>query len=122
MAVPITGLYSGILALIVIVLGFQVGMARLAKGVSILHGNDLELATVIRRHANFTEAVPIALILMAIVELNGGPTGLLHATGVLLVVARILHPLGLRHDQLRNPLRGIGALGTTLVTLVLGIT
>jgi hypothetical protein len=122
MSVPITALYAGLLALIVIVLGFQVGRARLAKGISILHGNDLELATVIRRHANFTESVPLALLLMVIVELNGGAPGLLHGVGLVLLIGRIIHPLGLKHDQLRNPLRGIGSLATSLSILILAVT
>lgn len=115
---PITALYAGILGLIVIALGFQVGAARLRTGVSILHGDDLELATVIRRHANFTENVPLALVLLGALELNGAGSGLLHGLGLALVACRIAHPIGLRHDDLRRPLRGIGAGGTTLVMAV----
>ena len=75
MIVPITALYAGVLALIVGVLGFQVGSTRSRVGISILHGDDMDLAEKIRRHANFTENVPLALILMAVLELNGCSTG-----------------------------------------------
>ena len=44
MSVPITGLYSGLLALILIALGFQVGSLRSATGISILHGDNMDLA------------------------------------------------------------------------------
>jgi hypothetical protein len=114
--VPITGFYAGVLALIVIYLGFQVGAARLRTNVSILHGDDMELAERIRRHANFTESVPLALILLAVLELNGWSALLLHVLGGALVVARIAHPLGLHHDRMRHPLRGLGAGVTNLVT------
>jgi hypothetical protein len=82
---------------------------RLRTGISILHGDNMELATRIRRHANFTESVPFALILLGFLELNGASTGLLHGLGIALVASRIVHPLGLQHDNVRNPLRGIGA-------------
>ena len=118
--VPITAFYAGLLALIVIVLGALIGPLRLRTGISILHGDNMVLATAIRRHGNFTESVPLALILLGFLELNGASPGLLHGLGIALVVARIAHPLGLKHDNVRNPLRGIGAGGTTLVTLIAG--
>ena len=116
--VPITALYAGLLTLIAIFLGAAVGAMRGSTGISILHGENMELATRIRRHANFTEAVPLALILLAALELNGASPGLLHGLGIALVVARIAHPLGLRHDNIRNPLRGIGAGVTILASLI----
>jgi uncharacterized membrane protein YecN with MAPEG domain len=118
MLVPVTALYAGVLALILIVLSVRVGMMRMKKGISILHGDDIELAEVIRRHANFTEAVPMALILMGLIELNGSSHATLHALGTALVIARLAHPVGLVHDKLQSPLRGIGSGVTTLVTLV----
>lgn len=116
--VPITAFYAGLLALIAIALGAVIGPMRLRTGISILHGDNMELATRVRRHANFTESVPFALILLGFLELNGGSPGLLHGLGIALVVSRIVHPFGLKHDNVRNPLRGIGAGGTTIVTLI----
>ena len=118
---PITGLYAGLMALIAVALGVLVGVQRARTGVSILHGQDMNLATAIRRHGNFTEVVPLALILLAALELNGASPGLLHGLGIALVVARIAHPLGLKHDDMRNPLRGIGAGGTTLITVIAAV-
>jgi len=119
--VPITAFYAGLLALIVIALGVRIGVMRGSTGISILHGDNMVLATHIRRHANFTEAVPLALILIAFLELNGASTGLLHGLGIALVVARIAHPFGLHHDNMRSPLRGIGAGVTVLVTLIAAV-
>lgn len=121
MAVPITALYAGILALIVGALGFQVGTKRSQSGISILHGDDMELAERIRRHANFTENVPLALILLGALELNGASTALLHGLGIALVASRIAHPLGLHHDEMRHPLRAVGAGGTFLVTTIAAV-
>jgi uncharacterized membrane protein YecN with MAPEG domain len=116
--VPITALYAGVLALLLGVLGFQVGAARSRTGISILYGDDMELAEKIRRHANFTESVPLALILMGVLELNGASGLLLHGLGIALVVARVAHPFGLHHDNMRHPLRGVGAGVTFLVTTI----
>jgi uncharacterized membrane protein YecN with MAPEG domain len=116
--VPITGLYAGLLAILALVLGFGVGRKRLQTGVSILDGGRPDLALAIRRHANFTEHVPLALLLLALIELNGARPGLLHGLGAALTLARIAHPLGLHAEDIRRPLRGIGSATTSLVTLI----
>ena len=115
----ITGLYAAIMGLLLLWLDAQVGRLRGQKQVSLYDGGDKELATAIRKQGNFTEHVPLVLVLMALVELNGAPTWLLNATGVALVVGRILHPLGLDYDKMANPMRAIGVLLTLLVILVL---
>ena len=116
--VPITAFYAGLLALIVIALSAVIGPMRLRTGVSILHGDNMVLATMVRRHGNFIEAVPFALILLGFLELNGASPRLLHGLGIALVLSRIAHPIGLKHDNVRHPLRAIGAGATVLVTLI----
>jgi hypothetical protein len=61
----------------------------------------------------------LALVLMALVELNGGNAIFLHVIGVLLVLVRIAHPIGLQHDSIAHPLRAVGAGGTILIMIVL---
>lgn len=118
--VPITALYAALLVVVLTWLTYKVGMMRGKTGVSLLHGDDMELAEAIRRHGNFVEAVPIALILMGLIEANGGNGVFLHVVGALLVICRIAHPLGLHHDRAAHPLRAVGAGGTFLLTIVLG--
>jgi len=119
--VPITAFYAGLLALILIALAGAIGPIRMRTGISILHGQDMVLATAVRRHGNFIEGVPFALILLAALELNGASPVLLHGLGIALVVSRIAHPIGLRHDDMRHPLRAVGAAGTLLVTLIAAV-
>ena len=119
--VPISGLYAALQALLAIGLVFPVGRLRSKTNVSLGSGGNPALEVAIRRHANWTEHVPIALILIALLELNGGSAGLLHGLGASLLVARILHPLGLKADNMKVPLRGIGSIGTLLATLVAAI-
>ncbi len=119
MILPITALYAALLMIIVGYLGYKIGSLRGSTGISIFHGDNMEVATAMRRHGNFTENVPMALILMGIVEANGGNGIFLHVMGVALVLARIAHPIGLHHDSISHPLRAVGALGTFLVMVVL---
>src|SRR5262245_28762897 len=118
---PISGLYAALQALLAIALVMPVGRLRARTNVSLGSGGNPALEVAIRRHANWTEHVPIALLLIALLELNGGSPTLLHGLGASLLVARILHPLGLKADDMRVPLRGIGALGTLLITLIAAI-
>jgi uncharacterized membrane protein YecN with MAPEG domain len=113
--VSITAFYAGLLAILALVLGLQVGRMRLRTGISLYDGGNKELAVAVRRHANFIENVPLALLLIMLAELNGTRVPIVHGLGVTLLVARILHPFGLDYDRMRTPLRGIGAGLTTLV-------
>ena len=117
---PITALYAALLLAVFVALSALVGRQRGRANVSILHGDDMDLAVAIRRHGNFVEYVPLALVLMALIEANGGSALFLHVVGVLLLACRIAHPFGLQHDKSPTPLRAIGAGGTLLLLLALG--
>lgn len=121
MQVPITALYAGIFAIFALVLSFRAGGFRGKTGISVLYGEprNMELAERVRVHQNFLEYVPIVLILMGIVELNGGSATFLYIAGALLVIARIAHAIGLKHDNMAHKGRFIGAAGTALLTLVI---
>lgn len=119
--VPITGLHAALQAFVAVALIAPVGRLRAKYDVSIHAGGHPDLDVAIRRHANWAEHVPFALLLIALLELNGGSAGLLHGLGGGLLVARILHPIGLKAETMRSPLRGIGALGTLLVSAIAAI-
>ena len=116
----VTALYAGLLGLMSIGIAFAAGKLLGAKGISIGDGGDPELALAMRRHANFVEFVPLALILIGILELNGVSTTAIHALGAGLVVCRGCHAVGLK-AEMQSPLRGIGAGGSTLILLVASI-
>ncbi len=118
MIVPITALYAALLAVVAIVLQQLVGQARLRTGVALYDGGDRELGVAIRRHANFTEHVPLVLLLLAILELNGSSPQWLHGLGAVLLASRLVHPFGLHFEVMRRPARLVGALGTVVVTVV----
>ena len=120
MQVPITALYAGIFAIFALVLSFRAGGFRGKTGISVLYGEpqNMELAERVRVHQNFLEYVPIVLILMGLTELNGGSATFLYIVGALLVISRIAHAIGLKHDNMAHGGRFIGAAGTALISLV----
>lgn len=117
----ITALYAGLLGLLAMVLAYRAGSLRGRLNVAIGDGGNRDLLLAMRRHANFVEWVPLALILIALLELNGVPAHAIHALGAILVVSRILHAAGFKADALSSPARLIGAAGTALVTVVAAV-
>jgi hypothetical protein len=88
---PITMLYAGALALLLLVLSARVIQARGQTKVFMGDGGNELMIRRMRGQANFVEYVPMALILMALLEYRGSAPWLLHALGVTLLVARLLH-------------------------------
>ena len=117
--VPITALYAGVLALLLVVLALRVVRLRWKFRVGLGDGGEKAMIRAIRIHGNATEHVPIALLLLLVAELNhAGPT-LLHACGAVLVVARVLHALGLEKSAGASWQRAAGTVGTVGVIVVL---
>lgn len=115
-APTVTLIFAAALGLLNLWLGVRVTRIRMTHKVSLGHGDAPRLEARIRAHANFNEYVPIALILMLLIELNIGPSRWLWGLGALLVVGRLVHPLGLARPA-PNALCEIGA-GLTWVVLL----
>jgi uncharacterized membrane protein YecN with MAPEG domain len=117
MTFHITALYASLFTLGVIVLANVVSAKRGRAGISILHGDNLDLALAIRRHGNLIENAPLMLILMGLCEANGLGAAWLHAMGIVFLVARAAHVAGLSVDKVTAPLRLAGGIGTQLPML-----
>ena len=120
MQMPITLMYASFLAIFALVLSFKAGTARGQSGLSVLFGEpvNMELVQKVRVHQNFLEYVPIFLILFAAIEASGGSSMFLYVVGDLMIIARIAHAIGLKHNNMAHKGRLIGAGGTALLTLV----
>jgi uncharacterized membrane protein YecN with MAPEG domain len=114
----VTALYAGLVGLTAIAIAFRAGSLRGKLNVSLGDGGSRDLLLAMRRHANFAEWVPLALILIALLELNGVSTRAIHALGAALLVSRISPALGSRAETMQGAGRLVGAAGTALVTLV----
>lgn len=118
MTLQFTAIYAIIIVLLAMVLGARVSILRAKTKISILHGDNMQLAERMRMHANLTESAPLALILMGLVEMNGASPAWLHAIGICLVAGRVIHPFGIVHDNPAALARGIGSGLTSLSMLV----
>ena len=91
----ITSAYLGILALLYLVLGLQVSRLRRDNRVVFGDGDNIKLRSAIRAHANFVEYVPIIVLMVALLEMSGMSTMRVHLLMGALLVARLMHPLGM---------------------------
>lgn len=117
----LTGLYASLLGILYIGLAFNIIRLRRKFKVGIGSGDNKFLAKAIRIHGNFAEYIPLALILLAVYELNGASVMVLHALGATLVVGRALHAIGLTKSIGISIQRQVGMMSTFLVILILAI-
>lgn len=117
MSFQVTALYASLVTVWVVVLANIVSAKRGRAGISILHGDNMNLALWIRRHGNLVENAALVLLLMALCEARSMPQAWLHAIGALLIAARLAHAAGLDATRPGAPLRIIGGAGTQLAML-----
>ncbi len=115
----ITGLYAALCALLILMLSFRIVSLRRRLRVGMGDGGDAGLARAIRAQANAIEYIPVLLVMLLIAENNGAGVIFVHACGIVLVLARLLHALGLSGSAGTSIGRFWGTLGTWLLLLVL---
>lgn len=114
---PVTLLYAGLLGLLAVLLANLVLYVRLRPAQQPAWRADATL----RVQANFVENVPMALILLYLLESVGTDPLALHAFGSALLACRILHAWGLARYPGANYPRLIGAQGTFLLLAVMSV-
>lgn len=117
----LTGFYASLLGILYIGLAINIIRLRRRFKVGIGTGKNELLAKAIRVHGNFSEYVPLAIILLGCYEINGASAMMLHFIGSILVLGRVLHVIGLNRTIGVSQQRVIGMLSTFLVILVLAI-
>ena len=113
----ITLLYAALCTLLVLALAGRVIAYRLRHRIGLGDGGQPDLQRRIRTHANAVEYLPLALLLLGGMELNGYPDALIHAFGGTLLLSRLLHAWGLSRFAGVSPGRFAGA-ALTLVLMV----
>lgn len=117
-AFQVIAIYAGLLSLIFLWLGWEVGKIRRRDNVSIGDGGNIALIRRMRGQLNFVESVPLILLMTIIMAVIGAPYWLFHIGGIALVIARFFHGLYFTHDEAPYWQRAVGA----VVTLgILGI-
>lgn len=117
----ITGIYAALSALLVIVLTIRVVLRRREARIGIGDGGDHELAKRIRAHANAVEYLPLALLLLLIVELNQTLPLVVHVFGIMLVAGRLAHAFGLSRSSKVSAGRAVGTLLTLLAIIGMAV-
>lgn len=117
----ITACYLAVLALLYVVLSLQVIRLRRANRAAFGDSGNFALRSAIRAHAHFAEYVPITALMIAMLEMAGAPALRVHLLMGALVVARLLHPLGMYAAPNTLWFR-IGRIGGVTITIGLLIT
>jgi uncharacterized membrane protein YecN with MAPEG domain len=114
----VTPIYIAILGLLFLPFTMRVALYRIKSKISIGAGDDPEMLRRMRGQANFVETVPMALILLIVMEILGASDMWLQALGLTLVCARILHYLGITEiAPIPLAFRFVGILATLLTIL-----
>ena len=121
--IAITPIYAAILALVYVYLAFRVIRNRRAAKVALGTGGDAALERAIRVHGNFAEYVPITLLLLLLLELQGAPRLSVVVIGMVFVAGRGAHAWGLSRDpeDLRFRTTGMAITFATIITTSLGL-
>jgi uncharacterized membrane protein YecN with MAPEG domain len=110
---------AGLLGILLLFLSGYVILGRVKFKIDLGDGGNEQMRQRIRAQANFTEYVPLALLLLILVEVGKiGPGWLPAAMGVTLIVARVWHAQGLLSNPGTSTGRFMGANLTALVIIV----
>lgn len=107
-AFDVTLLYAGLGGFLLVALSFNI-MFQWVR----VTGQGLETDQAMRRAervlSSFVEVTPLALLLLALIESRGAPSGVLHFLGGGFVLARLLHALGSNFTPFAGLLRFLGS-------------
>jgi uncharacterized membrane protein YecN with MAPEG domain len=110
--------YAAINALIMLVLGMLVVRARVKTRTEIGDGGDPAMLGPLRAHANNTEYVPMAILLLLVLYALGANAIVVHAVGGTLTLGRILHAFGLSRNVGTSTPRFLGMVLTWLSYII----
>jgi len=108
----------------------SVGFHRVQSQVGVGFAEDLHLERKIRRHGNLAENAALLIVVLALTELSGAPSGVVMGFALVFAVARASHAVAFMHlDGSHNPdgnkffvgARVIGAMGSALGGVALGL-
>ena len=94
----VTPLYAALCGLLLILLSHRVIRQRQRHDVVLGDDGQPAVLRAMRVQANFVEYAPVALILLALAELQGHVLWMLHGLGLLLVCGRLLHAFGVARE------------------------
>ncbi len=115
----VSALYAVLSALLLMKFSFDVVRLRMQYRVAYGDGGFSELQSAIRIHGNAVEYIPIAIMLMLFMEMNGAETWMVHICGIVLLAGRLMHYYGFHHRLFRWRRSGMSATWCALLLMVL---
>jgi uncharacterized protein len=113
--------YAAILVLLFVFLSIRVIQMRGSAKIGLGHGGNPAMERLIRVHGNFAEYVPMALLLLAFMEMQSHSRYLIHILCIVLVIARVIHAVGVTPVNEIFQMRVAGVLGTFAVLVIAAI-
>ncbi len=110
--------YAAINALIMLALAMLVVRARAKTRTEIGDNADPSMIGPLRAHANNTEYVPLAILLLLILYSLGANVFVIHAVGGTLTLGRLLHAFGLSRNVGTSVPRFLGMILTWLAYII----
>lgn len=117
----ITGIYAALAAILVLVLALRVSAIRHGKRVGVGDGGDHDIVRRVRAHANAIENLPLALVLLLVLELNQTQALWLHVFGCVLILGRVLHAIAMSVNSGASTGRFLGSLLTWLAMFAMAV-
>lgn len=100
--------YAALLALMFVALSIRVIKTRRQERVAIGDDGNPRLRRIIGVHNNFAQYVPLALLLLAFIELAAAPLLLVHILCLMLLVGRCIHAYGVSQESENFRFRALG--------------
>ncbi|MEM7281815.1 MAG: MAPEG family protein [Pseudomonadota bacterium] len=113
----VTPVYGAIICLLFVFLSVRTLLLRRRLGVGVGDGGHPVLTRAMRAHGNCAEYVPIALLLVFFLELNGGTSWWIHILCLLLILGRLSHAFGISQLSENYAFRVFG-MATTFTVMI----
>jgi uncharacterized protein len=101
-------LYASLLAILFVVLSIRTIQLRRKLQIAVGDQDNLEMLRAMRVHSNFSEYVPIGLILIYLMETSAAYPWLIHAIGCSLLIGRLSHAYGVSQTKEKFQYRVFG--------------
>lgn len=111
-------LYAALLTLLFVALSIRTLRLRRRLKIGLGDAGNDRMLRAMRVHSNFAEYVPLALLLVCLVEGQGAHPLLVHGLGLCLLIGRLSHAFGVSQadENYRYRVAGMAMTFTTLLT------
>jgi uncharacterized membrane protein YecN with MAPEG domain len=110
-------IYASLLAVLFVYLSIRTIRLRRTLSIGLGHADNPLMLRAMRVHANFAEYVPLALLLIFLVETSAANVLFVHALGAALLIARLSHAYGVSQHPENFKFRIFG-MATTFTVLL----